>query len=56
MTRPSAEHLVKMRRLMMRFGWLSQKGIGERFQQAFATDSGVVHEWEAAQVERELFL
>jgi hypothetical protein len=40
----------------MRFGRLSQKGIEEMFQQAFATDSGVVHELEEAQVERELFL
>jgi len=37
--------------LFMRFGRLGQEGIEEMFQQAFATDSGVVHELEEAQVE-----
>ena len=42
--------------LFMRFGRLGQEGIEEMFQQAFATDSGIVHELEEAQVERELLL
>ena len=42
--------------LIMRFGRLGQEGMEERFQQAFATDSGVVHELEEAQIEREFFL
>lgn len=40
----------------MRFGRLGQEGMEERFQQAFATNSGVVHELEEAQIEREFFL
>ena len=40
----------------MRFGRLGQEGIEEMFQQAFATDSGVVNELEEAQIEREFFL
>ena len=46
----------KKKRLIMRFGRLGQEGIEERFQQAFATNSGVVHELEEAQIEREFFL
>ena len=46
----------KLERLIMRFGRLGQEGMEERFQQAFATDSGVVHELEEAQIEREFFL